>query len=332
MNRLGRKFMRTSAMASHEYQEGSQRVYALYIEAAQPPPHQLQSGILKTRKDIGGKHGLENVPFAISEMSQWEAQRGMHTDFSSKLVRELSWRNYEQFLNPLAIGIFQRRIRDSQINNPNLRSLGGLEQQMDALGLIGTLDGQRVLTNAAIRRNILSNAYIPQPPFDARRIADDVQRAWTQSQDSPYPSMMRGTFACNLLEWRDVAAVIAGVKPMAMVSLRQLNLLPGEEEAFALTRFMIDAAREYGFRVRSEQPLHPHWRALGAREWFVGNPEAVSRGSEAWLWSQETDPCSELARSYHRILGGCLGIPKAYVDVWVGETIFGAGKAPRAKG
>ena len=176
MNRLGRKFMRTPVMASHEYQEGSQRVYALYIEEAQPPPHQLQSGILKIRKDLGGKQGPENVPFPISEMSQWEAQRGMHTDFSSKLVRELPWRNYEQLLNPLAIGIFQRRIRDSQINNSNLRSLGGLEQQMDALGLIGTLDGQRVLTNAAIilfGSNEILRQYVPHHAAQFQSFAPD---------------------------------------------------------------------------------------------------------------------------------------------------------------
>lgn len=176
MTRVGRKFMRTPTMAAHEYYEGGARVYALYIEAAQPPPHQLQNGIFKIRKDMGKKSGPDNVPFPISEIPQWEAQRGVHSDFSSKLLRELTWNKHRDYFNPLAVGIFQRRIADGRINNPNLRAVSGLEQQMDALGLIGTLDGQRVLTNAAIilfGSNDLLRQYVPNHAAQFQAFAPD---------------------------------------------------------------------------------------------------------------------------------------------------------------
>lgn len=175
-NRVARKFLRAPALATNEYQEAGQRVFALYIEAAQPPPHQLQNGIFKIRKDFGRKSGPDNVPFPISEIPQWEAQRGVHSDFSSKLLRELAWANYRDYFNPLAINIFQGRIADGRINNPNLRAVSGFEQQMDALGLIGTLDGQRVLTNAAVilfGSNDVLSRYIPNHAAQFQAFATD---------------------------------------------------------------------------------------------------------------------------------------------------------------
>ena len=158
---------------------------------------------------------------------------------------------------------------------------------------------------------------VPQKPFDADRIIDGVRRNWRQSSESPYPSMVKGTFSCNLLEFRDVAAVIAGVKPMAMVSLSKFELLPGEEHAYELARFMIASAREHGFCVKTfESPYH-WWKVLGGEEWFVGSPEAVERASEAWLRLHKVDYRSETARDQHRIIGECLGIPGADVERWI---------------
>lgn len=157
---------------------------------------------------------------------------------------------------------------------------------------------------------------IPVPPYDADRIVEGVRQSWRPSRQSPYPSMVQGTFNCNLREFQDVAAVIGGFKPMAIVSLRDRGLTPEEHRAFAVLRFMIGVAKEKGFQVKSVEPLHPSWRALGAKEWFIGKPEAVDKASKSWLWIQ-AHPRSGLACNRHRIIGECLGIPKLDIDHWV---------------
>ena len=175
-NRVARKFLRVPILAAHEYLEEGLRVYALYAEAAAPPPHQLQNSIFKIRRDLGSKSGPENVPFPISEIPQWAAQRGVHSDFSSMLLRELPWSKECDYFNPIAIDIFERRIADGRINNSNLRSIGDLEQQMDALGLLGTLDGKRVLSIAAVilfGSNDVLHKYVPNHAVQFQAFAVD---------------------------------------------------------------------------------------------------------------------------------------------------------------
>ncbi len=149
-SRVSRKFLNAPPLATHEYREDDWRVFAFYVEAAKQNPYQLQSGSLKIRKVLGGKQGPENIPFPLAGLPQWQAQRGVHYDFSSQLISDIPWGEHERFLNPMSLDLLQRRIADGKINNPNLRSVSGLEQQMDTLGLLGTVEGRKVLTHAAL--------------------------------------------------------------------------------------------------------------------------------------------------------------------------------------
>jgi ATP-dependent DNA helicase RecG len=149
-NKVARKFVREPELFVKRVDDPRGSVIVFYVRPAMPPPHQLQSGVFKIRKDMGQRHGPEDVAFPVAELPQWEAQRGYHNDFSSIPLTDLPWSNHEKFLNPIAIAILQRRIAEGKINNPNLRSIGKLEQQMDALGLTGTVNGRKMLTNAAL--------------------------------------------------------------------------------------------------------------------------------------------------------------------------------------
>ncbi|BDI29433.1 ATPase AAA [Capsulimonas corticalis] len=148
--RLLNKFVRTPHLATCEYLTAAGRVFAFYIEPAEPPPHQLTSGGFKIRKDLGGKQGPENFPFLLSEMPQWEAQRGIHSDFSSRAHADLPISRWGEMFNPLAVSLFQSRIREGRINNSSLAAISNFEQQLEALGIVSTVDGRKVMSNAAL--------------------------------------------------------------------------------------------------------------------------------------------------------------------------------------
>jgi ATP-dependent DNA helicase RecG len=186
--RVARKFVREPLLAVHRYDDPRGSVIAIYVQAAAPPPHQLQNGVFKIRKDMGHKQGPQNVAFPLSELPQWEAQRGYHNDLSSTLLSDLPLSQYEKFLNPLAVDIFQRRIAEGTINNPSLRSVGGLEQQLDALGVTGTTNGKKVLTHAALLlfgSNDIIKKYIPTHTAQFQAFAPDGSVPYNLSTGRP---------------------------------------------------------------------------------------------------------------------------------------------------
>lgn len=149
LNGIRRKFTAEPSLHAHEERYEEQKVYIFYIEPAKQHPYQLHDGTLKMRKDVGNKQGPENVAFPLAELPQWQAQRGIHYDFSSALSADLPWSEHERYLNPIALEILKQRISEGK-TSPHLRGISSLEQQMDALGLVGTIDGRRVLNNAAL--------------------------------------------------------------------------------------------------------------------------------------------------------------------------------------
>jgi len=148
--RLLRKFIVAPGVAAHQYSHPNGRVYAFYVEPAHEEPYQLQSGVFKIRKDRGHRHGPENLAFFAAELPQWKAQRGIHSDFSSRLHPDLLLADWAKVFNPVAVGIYQKRLTEGRINNPSLSTIPRFEGQLEALGVVGTVDGRKVLTNAAL--------------------------------------------------------------------------------------------------------------------------------------------------------------------------------------
>jgi|GEM_PF-1318236 ATP-dependent DNA helicase RecG len=149
-NRLLRKFVSQPAVESHQYNHQNGKVYAFYVNPAHSDPYQLQNGSLKIRKDLDKKSGPENLPLFAADLPQWKAQRGSHSDFSSRLHPDLPLSEYTKIFNPIAVAIYDRRIKEGRINNPSLSNIPQLEDQLEALGLVGTADGRKVLNNAAL--------------------------------------------------------------------------------------------------------------------------------------------------------------------------------------
>lgn len=149
LNDVLRRFLSAPQISAHKYMQDGLPIFAFHIEPATKEPYQLHDGSLKIRKHRGNKQGPENVPFPLSELPQWQAQRGVHYDFTSALVPGLLWRDHEKLLNPLAIGLLERRISENR-TSIGLRNFSSLEQQMEALELVGTIDGRKTMTNAAI--------------------------------------------------------------------------------------------------------------------------------------------------------------------------------------
>ena len=146
---IGREFLIPPPIDFQVYEENNKRVFAFFLSPAQLTPYQLTDGALKIRKDQGNKQGPENLPFLLTELPQWQAQRGIHYDFTSTLLPELAWKDYSQYLDLVALQRLKRRIDEGK-TDPNLVTISTLEQRMDALGLVGTIDGERVLTYGAI--------------------------------------------------------------------------------------------------------------------------------------------------------------------------------------
>jgi ATP-dependent DNA helicase RecG len=144
-----RKFLSAPHIGTHRYVQEGVRIFAFHIAPATKEPYQLRDGSLKIRKMQGNKQGPENVPFPLSELPQWQAQRGVHYDFSSAFIPDLLWRDRDRYLNPLAVSLLEKRIAD-QRTSPELRRYGSFEQQVEALELVGTLNGRKTLTNAAL--------------------------------------------------------------------------------------------------------------------------------------------------------------------------------------
>lgn len=143
------QFVGRPLVAFHEYSHDGKRIWAFHVDQVRQMPLQLVDGTFKIRTDRGNKQGPENLPFLISDLPQWQAERGIHTDFSSMPIRDLPWSQYPKFLNPLALDALQRRI-DAGRTAPNLRTISTFDQQMEALELIGTVDGERVITFAGL--------------------------------------------------------------------------------------------------------------------------------------------------------------------------------------
>lgn len=175
LNGIRRKFTAEPPLHAHEERYEGKSVYLFYIEPAKQHPYQLLDGNLKLRKDVGNPQGPENLAFPLAELPQWQAQRGIHYDFSSALSSDLLWSEYERYLNPIALEVLRQRIAEGK-TSPHLRGISSLEQQMDALGLVGTVDGRRVLNNAALillGRNEILKERIPTHSAQFQALAAD---------------------------------------------------------------------------------------------------------------------------------------------------------------
>jgi len=175
LNGIRRKFTAEPPLHAHEERYHGKSIYLFYIEPAKLHPYQLLDGTLKLRKDVGNQQGPENLAFPLAELPQWQAQRGIHYDFSSALIPDLLWSEHERYLNPIALEVLRQRISEGK-TSPHLSGISSLEQQMDALGLVGTVDGRRVLNNAALillGRNEVLKERIPTHSAQFQAFAPD---------------------------------------------------------------------------------------------------------------------------------------------------------------
>lgn len=147
---IKRKFSTSVEIASHSYRTSTNEIWAFYIAPATQEPYQLTDGTLRIRRLLGHKQGPENKPFLVSEIPAWQAERGVHFDFSSATQSDLSWQNRETWLDPLALDILETRLGSGRINNPVLTSLQSHLERFEALGLITSTGGHKVATNAAL--------------------------------------------------------------------------------------------------------------------------------------------------------------------------------------
>ncbi len=147
---IKRKFSTPPDLSSHTYRESKGEVWAFYIPPAAQNPYQLTDGSLRIRRQLGNKQGPENKPFLISEFPSWQAERGIHFDFSSATHADLNWKNRDSWLNPLAMNALESRLKAGRINNPLLASLPSPAEQFEALGLLSSVGARKVATNAAL--------------------------------------------------------------------------------------------------------------------------------------------------------------------------------------
>lgn len=147
---IKRKFAAVPEISSHSYRDAGREVWAFHIEAAVQDPHQLTDGTLRIRRLTGKKQGPENLPFLLADLADWRAQRGIHFDFSSAHLSDLTWASRDLWLNPLAIDRLETRIAAGRTNNPVLGTVSSLEARFEAMELLGSQNGARVATNALL--------------------------------------------------------------------------------------------------------------------------------------------------------------------------------------
>ena len=145
-----RKFATPPQIASHTYKEAGKTVWAFHIEPATQNPLQLNDSTIRIRRLTGKKQGPENLPLLANEIPSWQAECGTHHDFSSALIPDLTWKNQQHWLNPIAIERFEMRLRSGRINNGILRTLPHHEARFEALGRLVSSRGEKMATNAAL--------------------------------------------------------------------------------------------------------------------------------------------------------------------------------------
>ena len=161
---IRRKFSAPPEIAAHLYRAPVGEVWAFYIAPAVQNPYQLSDGSVRIRRLTGKKQGPENLAFFLGELQSWQAERGAHFDFSSATQGDLTWDNRELWLNPLALDALQARLSSGRINNGLLALLPSHPARFETLGLLSSVGGQKVATNAALilfGRNEILNERLP---------------------------------------------------------------------------------------------------------------------------------------------------------------------------